>query len=169
MSEQLGGITVDSGEIIVDGDGSGGDSGNVVDPSNVEPVKRGRGRPRKSDDGNSTSDGNKSGKSASARNTTRTNNSAKKASTVVNTDGLAFAIGIIGNFIAARSKMEALALDEDEQKQIAEATGNVLKLYEIPVSEKTAAWSGLAMTLGTIYGGKIAAIKLAAKLNKAAE
>lgn len=62
--------------------------------------------------------------------------------------------------------MEALALDDGEKDAIAAAAANVAKHYEIPVTEKTAAWIGLVTVVGGIYGAKIGAIKLAAQLNK---
>lgn len=68
---------------------------------------------------------------------------------------LAFASG----FVAARAKEPTLKLDDDEATQVAEAVANVGKHYNIPVSPVTQAWIGLGMTIGSIYAGKIAAIK----------
>jgi hypothetical protein len=67
---------------------------------------------------------------------------------------------MIGGFVAAKTKQEALTLDDAESRVIAEAAANVAKHYNIPVNEKTAAWIGLATAVGTIYGAKIAVIKM---------
>lgn len=75
---------------------------------------------------------------------------------------------MVGNFVASRAKAVELSLDGDESRAIAEAGANVLKQYSIPVDEKTAAWLALAGTLGTIYGAKIAAMKINRSLSKGA-
>jgi len=73
---------------------------------------------------------------------------------------------MVGGFIAAKTKQEMLALDEGETRVIAEATANVVRQYNVPVTEKTAAWIALATALGGIYGSKIAAIKFARAMGK---
>ena len=73
---------------------------------------------------------------------------------------MALIIGVVGNFIANRMKEEALALDSDESRQIAESAAEVARHYNVNVDPKVAAWIALAGTVGSIYGAKIAAIRI---------
>lgn len=73
----------------------------------------------------------------------------------------------LGNAIALRNV--ALALDEQETKMLVEAGNNVAQYYNIPVSAKTQAWIGLGGTIFTIYSAKIAAIKLASRIELSAK
>lgn len=66
---------------------------------------------------------------------------------------------MIGAFIAVRAKQPALELDESETEKIAGAAANVAKHYDVPISSVTQAWFGLAATVGSIYYGKIVAIR----------
>lgn len=158
MSERIGAIVVGNDEVITDGDGggdnSGNSAGNVIDPSAVEPPKRGRGRPK------STGGTDKSGSAGKPAGTVRASVAKVKTSPAVSVDALNFIINMIGGFVAAKTKQEALTLDDAESRVIAEAAANVAKHYNIPVNEKTAAWIGLATAVGTIYGAKIAVIKM---------
>lgn len=170
MSERIGALTVGSDEVITDGDGSGFDGGsggelggNVIDPSSIEPPKRGRGRPRKSDGNEPAGKPGNAGKPIGAA---RAAAAKSQKTAAVSVDALAFIVNMIGGFVAAKTKQELLALDDAEARVIAEAGANVAKHYNIPVNEKTAAWIGLATAVGTIYGSKIAAIKLAKAINK---
>lgn len=166
MSERIGALTIGDDEVIRDGDGGGndggnsaGDGGNIVDPSSVEPPKRGRGRPRKSGSGEPGKSGSKPGSIRNAAKTTQ-------KTAAVSVDALAFIVNMVGGFVAAKTKQELLALEPEESRTIAEAAANVAKHYNVPVNEKTAAWIGLVTAVGTIYGSKIAAIKLAKAINK---
>lgn len=150
--EPLG--SLGDGKLDAGNDGAGGS----IDPNGVAaPRRRGGARPgagRKA-----------AGTSANGKPTAKPAQKAAKAA-VVSVDALALIVGIVGNFVAAKSKQEALSLDNAESRAIAEAAANVAKLYEIPVNEKTAAWVALATTVGTIYGAKIAVIKLNRELKK---
>lgn len=59
-----------------------------------------------------------------------------------------------------------MKLDDDEAVQVAEAAANVGKHYNVPISPITQAWVGLGMTVGSIYAGKIAAIKFKREASK---
>lgn len=170
MSERVGALVIGDDEVITDGNGGGsdggngdGNGGNVVDPSSIDPPKRGRGRPRKSD-GNEPA--GKSGNSGKPIGAARAAAAKTQKTAAVSVDALAFIVNMVGGFIAAKTRQELLALDEAEARVIAEAGANVAKHYNIPVNEKTAAWIGLVTAVGTIYGSKIAAIKLAKAINK---
>jgi hypothetical protein len=55
---------------------------------------------------------------------------------------------------------EELALTEDESSKLAEAMTKVSQLYDVPLmSEKTAAWIGLAFAAGSIYGPRVIAVR----------
>jgi hypothetical protein len=144
----------------VGGTNEGVDGVTRIDPATIEPVKRGRGRPRK--------DGAVGGGAGEARSGS---GSGKKASNASNLDvgTVTFVVGMVGAFVAQRVGQPALALDQTESRAIADAAANVAKHYDIPISPVYQAWLGLATTIGTIYMTKIALLRMNAELAKNAK
>jgi len=144
--------------IIPDIGGNGGNEPvdpNVIDPANIDPPKRGRGRPP-------AANGSRDRKPKSDGRAAKPAPAPRKASgsPALNVDGLSFFLGIASNLMAGKLKQDALALDDEESRAIASAAANVAAQYNVELDPKAAAWMGLAMTIGGIYGMKIATIKL---------
>lgn len=146
------------------GTGTAAGTGAAIDPGSIEPVadagadkpKRGRGRPK--------STGAGAGESKPKR------GRPKKASTAdLDVGTITLALGFVSGFISTRFNEPILKLDDDEAAQIADATANVAKHYDVPVSPLTQAWVALGMTVGSIYAGKIAAIKFRKTAEKEAQ
>lgn len=57
--------------------------------------------------------------------------------------------------LAGITKVPEIALTQDEAKQIAVATGNVARHYDLRQTQKQMDWAALLVSLGTIYGGKV--------------
>lgn len=133
---------------------TGGNAGST-------PGKRGRGRPRKDGSSGGSSSGNASG---SGDNRTKAGNKrrSRKAenSAALDVGTISLVLTFISGAVAARAKEPTLKLDDAEAAQVAQATANVAAFYDIPVSPVTQAWLALGMTVGSIYAGKIAAIKM---------
>lgn len=67
----------------------------------------------------------------------------------------------VHNIGAAILKTEELSLEESEAKTLAQNIANVAQHYDaVPgMSEKTAAWTTLGMSLGMIYGPRVMAYR----------
>lgn len=147
-----------SGEIaglpaITPGDTAGGSGG--------EPAKRGRGRPAGS--------GNKSkpasaGKPADAAGSKPAASKEKISASVKGIEKLLYSIHA---GVAGFTKIEELAIDREESKQIAEALADVASHYNTVIDPKTMAWAGLLGAVATVYGPRIAAMKLGKKAKSA--
>lgn len=145
----------DSGDI----GGAGGNSVPVIDPASIatpEPARRRGGWPKGKPRG-PRSDGSGSGTGDGTGTAAR----AKKApASDLDVGTVTLIVSFLGGAIAARAKQPALALDHDESARIADATVNVAKHYNIPVSPLAQAWMALGMTVGTIYSAKIMAVRM---------
>lgn len=62
--------------------------------------------------------------------------------------------------LAAITKTSELALDNDEAKQLATASANVAKHYNMLIDPKTADWANLIMVMGMVYGTRLMAIRM---------
>lgn len=150
---------------------TGGDGTPVVNLDGIEPANdagsgtgnhsggtgRKRGRPRKDRSG----DGSSSAGSDTASGTGTSSQKRKKAhSATLDVGTISLVCSFVSGFVAARAKEPTLKLDDAEAAQVGEAVANVGKFYDIPVSPVMQAWIALGMTVGSIYAGKIAAIKM---------
>lgn len=127
----------------------------VIDPNTVQPAsgaasgtgKRRRGRPSNAD------------RAASGAAPAKPARVKKEASApVLDIGTLTLITSFVGGVIAARNAK--LALDDQEAEEIARAAANVGQHYNVPVSPVQQAWIGLGMTVGSIYAGKILAIRM---------
>lgn len=145
-----------------DGDDQAGNDGNVIDIGSgpaIDPAAT----------GSAPDTGRKRGRPAGTGGKSRTAAPARKAE---KTSSLPIDVGTVqmfvamgGAFIAARAKAPEIALDDEEAKQIAAALVNVGKHYNVPVSPIQQAWMGLAFTVGSIYFGKVALLRMARAAN----
>ena len=60
----------------------------------------------------------------------------------------------------AAEKTKLSQLGSDEAKQLAQASANVAKHYNVLIDPKTADWANLIMVLGMIYGTRLMAIRV---------
>lgn len=132
------------------GGSSGGAAGNiglaknVIDPAAIglgngsadgEPEKRKRGRPA----GSTKSAGNETVKKT-------------KALGVSGLESLLYSTHLL---LSAALQQPDLALSEDEAKEIAKASANVAKHYDLGASEKVVDWGNLFLCLGVVYAPRI--------------
>lgn len=146
-------------------DGNGGSGGDVGGGGRVEqPVKRGRGRPRK--DGSATVVGGSTDRQ-------RRNAKPSQASVSASIDGLSRTLLLlhfgIANGIAQATKNENLArvflLSPQEAQMIAEPAAALMSNYVGVRSPETQLWVNLAMALGGVYGGKLLGGMIEGKAN----
>lgn len=169
-----GNVTENGNAAIADGGSAGTNSSEPVsiDPNSVQPAadrdgNRGRtGRPR----GRPRKDGKPAGTAepAAAGSEPKPGRPKKAAAAALDVPSLTLVLSFFTGFVAARAGEPTLALDESEATQVAEAVSNVGKHYNIPVSPVTQAWIGFGMTVASIYGGKLAAIKFRKEMKPAA-
>jgi hypothetical protein len=150
--DELGGdadaddIRTDSADNVV------ADSGGYIDPTTIGGTDTGN-----ADTGTGKRRGRKPGKRGPNKRTTQA-----KAPDLV--EKILFNIHQMG---ASFLKIEELAIDKDEAKNLASAVNQVKELYDIPMlDEKTEAWVNLAMPCGFIYGPRIVAHRMNANRKK---
>lgn len=108
------------------------------------------GRDKRNADGSWTRKrGRKSGSGSSASAAPR---SRTKADNQASVDGLASMLGVLHLGIAAATKTPALALKDDEAKNLALATARVLEEFDIRPEPKIEAIVGLIIAGSSIYG-----------------
>jgi hypothetical protein len=61
-----------------------------------------------------------------------------------------------------------LALDDDEAKQIANATAEVAKHYSVNIDPKTLAWMNFGWAVSCVYGSRVVAITMRRRNEKEA-
>jgi hypothetical protein len=61
--------------------------------------------------------------------------------------------------LAAFTKSAELLLDEKEAAELAQATANVSRHYDVAMAAKTVDWINFSMVAGMIYGTRIVAIR----------
>lgn len=136
------------------GDGAGNETGNVIDPATIGSgggKRRGgwpKGRPRKPVDGSASP-----GTAGAAPQAAPSDLSPETAGTVD------WCMLVVTNFIAGRN--EKLALDPGERELLSGSLKNALKYENIPMSERSKAWTTFAFACGSVYGAKIMAGALA--------
>lgn len=73
----------------------------------------------------------------------------------------------IHGVLAAVTKVEELALDKDEAKELAKAISDVNAYYGKVIDPKVFAWIGLAAVAGKVYAPRAVAIKLRLSMTQA--
>ena len=109
-------------------------------------------------DGEPTDTGNaprKRGRKPGSTNKPRTEKAS--ASSVIGIEKLLFSIHAIA---AAGLKTPELELDDSEAKLLAQAATSVADHYNVTVDPKIVAWVGLIGVAGSIYGPRLATIKM---------
>jgi hypothetical protein len=71
--------------------------------------------------------------------------------------------------LAAICKTPELELGKEESENLANATANVAKHYDITASEKALDWGNLCLTLGVVYGPRFVMINARRKEERAAK
>lgn len=69
--------------------------------------------------------------------------------------------------LAGLTKIEALKIDREESKIIADAVAEVASHYDTVIDPKKIAWFGLISALVTVYGSRIGTIALGEKMERA--
>jgi hypothetical protein len=86
--------------------------------------------------------------------------------TLAGIEGILLSVHMI---LANLTEIKELALTEDEAKKMADAIERVAMLYDVSASEKTIAWTNLAMCFGGIYGTRAFAYNIRRKAERDAE
>lgn len=115
-----------------------------------EPVKRGRGRPRK--------DAGTSGGGSGARATDAGRKESTKASVGVDIDGLAMQIVVLHAVLSKVAKAPELAISMEDARALAKSIKEMLKHYSVNVSAKQLAMYQLLGTAAMVYGPRAFAI-----------
>lgn len=118
----------------------------------VEPTTFGSGTGTGSDPGTGSGTGRKRGRPAG----TGKKSKAKISEATQALTGLLYSTHLmLANFMDA----EELAITEDEADQLGKSVVRVSQLYDIGIiGEKAAAWTNLAIAMGSIYGPRVIAI-----------
>lgn len=69
--------------------------------------------------------------------------------------------------LAMITKTQEFMLNADESVMLAQAMANVSRHYDVQVAEKTLDWTQLIMVAGTVYGSRLAAMKLRKQMERA--
>lgn len=121
--------------IVIDPDAISGSVGNA-DGGGSGPVKRKRGRPAGS------------------------GGTAKTKGPPIDINGLEFILLSAHEMLAGMTQIEELEIDKEEAGKLSLAIANVGRHYNMAMSAKALDWTALFMTLGAVYGTRIAAIRI---------
>jgi hypothetical protein len=116
----------------------------------------------------STLGGNASGSAASGNSTGKRrgrkpgsrNRSTKSTNAQIDLNGLEFILLSAHEMLAGITKTPELELDGEEGKKLALSIGNVARHYDMTMSAKAMDWTAFFMTIGALYGSRLAAIRM---------
>lgn len=121
-----------------------------AEPGSAEPIRRGRGRPRKSDDNRGSAGGSSAGGNAARA------NRPKKEGVVLDLSGIENALIGLHAGIAMFTRNEDWLLSDEEGRAAGSAIGNVARHYPaVAGSQKIVDWVMLIQTLGFMYGPRV--------------
>lgn len=95
-----------------------------------------------------------------------TKNSTQKAANPVTVTGLEKVLYAIHATAASALKAPELELDQTEARNLAEAVAEVQRHYNAVIDPKMMAWIGLFGVAGTIYGPRVAAMRIRKGMEK---
>lgn len=131
-----------------DGGKPTGDSGGVgaIDPTTL---------------GGSGNDGSNSANGSGKRGRGRPKGSGTKSQTAspqLDIGSIETLLFNIHGLLAVATKIDQLALQQEEAKTLAVAVANVQKFYPMHISAKAFAWTNLVMVAGSVYGSRAVSI-----------
>lgn len=115
------------------------------------------------DGSNTDGGGNAAGEPVRKRRGRKPGSTNAKKSAPLDINGLEFLLLSTHTMMAAMMKTPELELDKEEAHQLAQASANVARHYDISATEKTIDWIALFMALGTVYGPRMVTIGLSRK------
>lgn len=135
------------------GDGNSGgliiDPGDIPDPDNLGTVG-----------GSGGSSGSDAGSAVPKRRGRKPGSTNKGKGAALDLAGLTNIIAGFHTLLAAVTRAEELAIDEEEAAALAKASANVARHYNVEVAAKTTDWINLAIVAGGVYAPRVMAIRM---------